>query len=470
MKILPYTEHFFRGFVLLGLLVIASNCTDDKETPFPVSAQFTQLALSFAENEGEHIIDLRLSNPAVADGQIVLNASAYTTSCFVTEPATELGQIKIPVQKGRALFQFKISPVDNNVLDGCKVIKFSLGSLPPGVGKGDVREMIISVNDDEAPVDAGFEINTMSVRENEPSGAKFDITFAAPAPADGVLLLKFQSVSRYGVDYATEPAAVSDKIFLQVSKGATSATVGIYPVNDQSFKADRNISFQIQDATGGLKVGGKDSFWFTITEDDGHQISAISAIRSMFVQEPIILKDSYIEGIVTSMSNVSAGRVVIEDATGGLPLQLPANHNLTRGDLVLVNLDNGTLHLLQGVLEVGQVATFEKLGEEGFRVNKLTLEELVQSPSGVQSQTVQISGASFSQADGNITLLGDRALSDGTRSIIVRTSDFADFGDELVPNGLVNVTGIFVNVDGQNFLYPQDLKDIKKQQFMLKRD
>lgn len=430
------------------------------------AASFTQSTVILSEKDGARTIDVSLSKPATENGEIILTATTSGGSCFVTEPATENGQIRIPVQAGRNLLHFNVSPVDNKVLDGRKLIQFSITSLTKGLRKGDTRSITVSVNDDEGPVNADFTEAGMSIRESDQAGGKINIAFASAAPTDAVLVFKFTTKAKYGVDYITAPASVSDKIFVQVAKGATSASVSVLPLNDNVFKADRNINVELYDATGGLQVGDNTSFWCTINEDDGQQISTIFEVRSMLGADGITLHDTYVEGIVTSISNVSGGRIVIEDATGALPIQLKVDNKVTRGDVILVNLDNGLLHLQQGVLEVKDVVSFQKLGEESLQVNKLSLEDLLRSTDRVQSQTVQITGVSFKQADGTTRFLGDQVVSDGNNTIIVRTIPVATFSDQPVPTGLLNVTGIFVNVDGQNYLYPQDITDIRRQGLM----
>ncbi|MEI9921569.1 MAG: DUF5689 domain-containing protein [Bacteroidota bacterium] len=443
------------------MLFVAASCQDEDPPVAEAAAQFTQSTLSFSESADQQQITLTLNIPAGSDGEIVLSTSVVNTSCFVTEPAVEAGQIKLPVKKGQALLSFTMKPVDNNALDGCKVVKFTITSVSSGLRKGVTSDLVVSVNDDESPVEASFELSGLNVRENAASGGSIDINFTSPAPADGVLIFSYETASTYGVDFITEPAAASQKIFLQVAKGATSASVKLYPVNDNLFKADRNISFHLVDATGGLRVGGNDALWCTITEDDGKMISPIAAVRSLLANDPIAIRDTYIEGIVTSITNVSTSRIVVEDASGAIQIQLQPDHSLTRGDVVLLNLDKGTLHLQQGVLEVSDITQFEKLGEETLRINKYSLEDLARSADNMQSQTVQITGVIFTQANGSATFLGDRPASDGARSIIVRTNSVADFGDQTIPGGPLSVTGIYVNLDGQSYIYPQVITDIR---------
>ncbi|MEJ0033954.1 MAG: hypothetical protein WDO15_28110 [Bacteroidota bacterium] len=106
------------------MLFVAASCQEQDDASLTeATAQFTQSTLSFQENEGQQQITLTLNVPANTDGEIVLSTSALTNSCFITSPAIELGQVKLPVKKGQAVIQFAMSPVDNNVLDGCKIIK-----------------------------------------------------------------------------------------------------------------------------------------------------------------------------------------------------------------------------------------------------------------------------------------------------------------------------------------------------------
>jgi hypothetical protein len=473
MNTLPTAKHFSRATVLIGLLSIAASCDDEKDPKTTLSAaQFTQTTLSFNENAGEQVISLWLDAPAPSNGQIVVKANAIVPACYSTLPATELGQVTLPVEAGQTAVEFRMTPTDNQSLDGTKTVKFSIASLTPGLRVGPAHELLVSVNDDESPEPVRFEEFSLNVRENTDVAGKINIVLGKPAPAAGTVVVKLQSITGYGTSYATEPAAVSDKIFVQVPKGATSATISVYPVNDQSFKPDRNINLRIIDATGGVTVGTDNEFWCAITEDDGHQIINISSVRQTYDGESIVLHgNSYIEGIVTSIDNVPGGRIVVEDATGALLLQFVTAHSLTRGDLVLVNLNYGLLRDNKGLLEVTQVSEFEKLGEEVVRINKITLDDLLRSGDRMESQTVQLTGVSFTDADGVLTFRGDQVVSDGRNTITIRTGDVADFADEIVPEGLVNVTGIVTDLgDGRYVLYPQAFQDISKQTFMIRRD
>ncbi|HZY78906.1 MAG TPA: DUF5689 domain-containing protein [Cyclobacteriaceae bacterium] len=473
MKFLPSAEHFYRIFVLVSFLAITVSCKDD-ENPEPVAsttAQFTQQTLAFLENEGEQTISLALDKPVLIDGQIVLKINTLAPQSFTTVPSGSQGQLVLPVFKGQVSVDFKIIPSDNSTLDGCKIVKFTIASMTEGLTPGSLRDLVVSVNDDEAPVAATFSFEELRVRESDPSGPAIKIDFAHPVPAEGILVIRMESTnSKYGNLYTTEPAAVGGKIFLHVDAGQTSAVVKVFPVNDTQYRPDRDIKLTIVDATGGVAVGEKNTLQCLITEDDGYQLSTISSIRAMYKDESMILHgDTYIIGVVSSIDNVAAGRIVVQDGSGALQLQLITAHQLTKGDVVLLNLNYGLLHDAFGVLEVSQVSVFEKMGNEQVPVNQMSLEELFSRGTGFQSQTIQITDLTFPEANGTLPMLGDRLATDGIRTIIVRTNASASFRDELLPDGTISVTGIFTICDGKYFLLPQDDNDIKRKMAMLKR-
>lgn len=463
MKSISLTEHFFRFSVLFFLLITVVSCKEDEQPVTSQStAQFSQSNFAFFENEGERTLSITFDKPVAADGQIVLKINTSSPSALTTVPATVHGQMTLPVVQGQAQADFKIIAADNPSLDGCKVVKFSIMTVSDGMLPGSVTELVVAVDDDESPVDADFSQASINIRENDASAATIDISFKGKAPAAGILAVKLESVSTYGVDYVTEPAAVGGMIFLHVNEGQSKASIKLTPVNNSTFKADRNINLQLLESSGGVIIGMKDSFWCTITEDDGYQISTISSIRAKFNDDKVVIHgDVYVEGIVTSIDNLTSKRIVVEDGTGAIQIHLVKEHTLTRGDLVLVNLNYGILQELKGVLEVFQVSNFEKLGQDALRSNKLTLEELFQIGSQLQSQTIQLTGVSFIDANGSSTMFGDRIVTDGIRVLIVRTNSTASFKDEVLPEGPISVTGIFTSVGGKYYLYPQEFDDIR---------
>jgi Family of unknown function (DUF5689) len=470
MKFISQPEPLVRLFVVCIFLTLVA-CSDDAETvTLQPSAQFTASTLTFVENEGEKTISILLDKPAASDGVVVLSINTVVPNSFTTIPAVDKGQILIPIEKLQTTVSFKLIPSDNLNLDGCKVVKFTILQASDGITPGSVRDLVVSVNDDEAPAEANFEISSVYLRESEPAGATVNILLNSPAPAAGELVVKIQSSVAYGSLFTTEPAPTGSKIFLHVTEGQQVASIKVFAVNDASFKTDRNVGFRIVDASGGLIPGRDVNSDVTITEDDGHQLIDINSVRSLYSKVTMILQgDRFVEAVVTSIDNTISGRVVVEDESGALPIQFTNSLHLTRGDLILINLNSALLQEFQGVLEVAQVSYVEVVGQADVRSKRMTLEQLFDSGDQFQSQTVQLMAVTFMQADGSTTMLGDRTVTDGARSVTIRTNPQASFRDELVPFGLVNVTGILTIVEGKYYLYPQEYDDIKGQKFMLKR-
>lgn len=261
------------------LISIASSCSEDKDPLSHSIAQFSESTLSINESDKAQTISIKLDRPASLDGEIILNTNAPSAGCFFTEPASFQGQIKLSVFKGQSIAFLKMSPVDNNILDGCKIVKLNIASLSEGLVKGNTNEIAISVNDDEAPAAVTFEGDNVSVRENEELGIRINLNLSHPAPADGIFVVSLQSLSVYEQDYYTKPAAIAGKVFVQVTKGSTSAAVEVSPVNDSAVKEERNIRLSLIHATGGVSINTEEFLWCTITEDDGTHLLPVISTR-----------------------------------------------------------------------------------------------------------------------------------------------------------------------------------------------
>ena len=145
MKSLPSPKHFSRSFVLFGLIASAVSCDDDNESSFSeATTQFAQSELTIAENAGEQTITLSLDNAAPIDGEVFVEINAITPACYSTTPLAELGQLKVDVSKGVRKASFKLTPTDNNNLDGLKTVKFKITTVSKGFITGTSRDLLNS--------------------------------------------------------------------------------------------------------------------------------------------------------------------------------------------------------------------------------------------------------------------------------------------------------------------------------------
>lgn len=72
----------------------------------------------------------------------------------------------------------------------------------------------------------------------------------------------------------------------------------------------------------------------------------------------------------------------------------------------------------------------------------------------MEGRVVTLSDVSFKQANGVATLQGDRTITDGKKTAIVRTESFASFCNRIIPQGKVSVIGILVEQNGQYIILP----------------
>jgi hypothetical protein len=216
------------------------------------------------------------------------------------------------------------------------------------------------------------------------------------------------------------------------------------------------IRFTLEKAEGGVQIGETKIMDLTLLDDESFPISHVEDVRGLYADEEIILDNIFIVGVVTSVAdNIGQTTTYIEDETGGIGVRLIFSHNFQRGDKLKLNLGYGLLKETKGVLEVHQVSEAEKIGTSQFSHQLMTLEELYNSEEENEGKMVVIDEITFTEADGLNTMQGDRLITDGTHSIIVRTLDHASFKDQIIPAGDMTVRGILTEVDDTFILYPQ---------------
>lgn len=453
---------FARGKIVFACAIILiaglSACDDDNEDPAsPVTVQFAVTERNVPENSGETVIALELNKPASNAGYIDISVTSAQLQRFNTLPVAIGGIIKLPVAQGQSGISFKMIPNDNTQMDGNASVEFKVEGTSDGLIAGTPRSTVITLTDDETTVQANFLLNAGHIRENKAEGLDVVIMFNGFAKAPGTIAVKFESANGiYGADFITEPAAVNGEIVLDVPKDIEYAFFRMLPVNNQSITGDRVVNFTIHEATGGLSVGAENKLEMIIMDDESYPVATVSDIRKMYIGELIILPNTLVSAVITSVpDNVYDRRIFIEDQTGGIAIRLLFENDFKRGDLILINMGYGLLKETDGILEVQQVSEADKIGEEQPNYDFMTLEELYNSTADHEGRLVLIHGVHFTDADNMKVMRGDHAISDGTRSIMVRTLDHASFANQIIPGGDYIVRGILTEVNGSFVLYPQ---------------
>ncbi len=145
----------------------------------------------------------------------------------------------------------------------------------------------------------------------------------------------------------------------------------------------------------------------------------------------------------------------IQDPTGAINLRMAVSANLTVGDSIRLSLDGASISYFNNMLQLDSVdgtKQIVKQAEEKFIEPKvLTINEI--KAGGYQAQLVQINNVQFLEnelgetwADAINLNSVNRTLQDcDNNTIIVRTSGYADFANEILPEG----NGSFIGIVGQ---------------------
>jgi len=459
-------QHRLKNFLLIAVTLVGiASCKDDDDeiiTPVPDhNIDFFASSQLIGEHAGEQIVKLTLDKPAAIDGTIKIKVAAGNPGRLTTTPAAEDGIINLPIAKDQLEIEFKVLPVNNTAVDGDETITFTLLEASKGFKLGVNKKNDIIVEDDDAVLKAHFLLNVGSIRENRNEGMDVVIVLSDfPAP-NATLSVAFESASAiYGTDFITEPAAVNGKIPLTTIAGNDYVSFHLTPINDNLINGDQRVRFTLEGTDSRIEPGDLKNMDLDIMDDESFSVYHVEDIRSLYDDENIILDDMIVVATVTSFGNVEQNTLYIEDETGGIAIRLLFQHNFSRGDRLKINLGYGLLKESNGVLTVTQVSEAEKIGISVLSYKQMTLAQLVSSQEDLEGRMIQVEGnLTFPEADGVKTMEGDRTVTDGTNTMLVRTFGHASFNGELVPGGNMMVRGIMTEVNGTFILYPQVFAD-----------
>lgn len=194
--------------------------------------------------------------------------------------------------------------------------------------------------------------------------------------------------------------------------------------------------------------------------------AVISDMKKMYQGTSLTLHANEIKGlkklcgIVVSNNaggNIPAGKVAIQDANGGILLDLGSNTDMpfAFGDSLLVSFDGAVLERKNGMLQISGLSlnTVTKVGS-GKTIDpvKMTLRSLADSFDRYESTLVSIAGADVMNVGAGDKYEGTYGLNDGSGTpgeIQLHTEATAAFAHYEIP-GMANFTGLafYHNPDG----------------------
>lgn len=248
-------------------------CACDKEAELalrPSVATFSLQTVSYSEKDGSQDIAIELSKPAKEAGTLSVVLESDVLDDFNISPAPQDGIITLQVAQGSSGVFIKVAPIDNDKLDGTKVLSFALSDATKGLQVGAANRLESTWTDDESPSIVSFALERGSVMESSSTGGVVTLQLSHAALGDGSIEIDFSgSQGSYGVDFTTIPEAVNNIIVVPVQAGSAVLSFTIDPLNDALYNAERKIYFKINSVSSSvLELGARSSYEFTISDDE----------------------------------------------------------------------------------------------------------------------------------------------------------------------------------------------------------
>lgn len=187
------------------------------------------------------------------------------------------------------------------------------------------------------------------------------------------------------------------------------------------------------------------------------QILTIQQLRDLFAGEAITFTEEYsVFGVVTAdeTSGNLFRNVYVEDGEAAINLRLQASGGLYQGDSIRIYLPGTVLNIFSGMMQLDNVSSIDNVIKQKTGVNvapqTVTVNDITPELQGklIKLENVEFVGAELNQtfADAINLANANRTLTDCDGNIvIVRTSGFANFANQLIPEG----NGSIIAVVGQ---------------------
>ncbi len=211
-----------------------------------------------------------------------------------------------------------------------------------------------------------------------------------------------------------------------------------------------------------LMAGCKDEALDTPPLNEAGGTLTVNALRDLFLGQPVRFEENMVVYATVSMDESSGNiyrNIFVQDETAGINVRMNFASNLRQGDVVRLALKGSVLSSYNNMLQLDSVEFGKNLIRQGITATiepeTVSITDIL--AGGYQARVVRLDEVQFSIADvgrpfANVAdgFSENRSLTDcNNNSIIVRTSPFASFGNELVPEGngsLVAVVSQFGNV------------------------
>lgn len=287
---------------LVALYVFALlSCDNDplneeRNNSQKISVQFETAAKEIIENAVEETLTIKFSQPALTDAILTLKAGNDFSEALSTNPVVEEGFIKIQILEGDVAAQIKLSPINNNIKDGHRVVNLSLTGLPFQFITGANNSINITIKDDETTGPhvesaANFVDQDVVLDESNSTGIEYQIHLSKSVAIDSEIKITLSSDNGvYDLHYTTQPVAENNVLTLPVSAGLNVIGFKVIPVANTQITGELKIKLTISQTAGSITKGNNLDQTITIKDDElsqkpkGYEVTAGNTVLKKFYE------------------------------------------------------------------------------------------------------------------------------------------------------------------------------------------
>jgi hypothetical protein len=458
--------------LLLGIMFGLLACSEEPDVlenprnPAASRLDFVQDNISLSEKAAPLTLKIDIQPAAREAGEVTLRlgGDADYGSHFSTTPAAEDGLITLAVEKGQSTLELLLTPLFRDAQEDDHLISLSIESTSGIFQKGNKFMARVNLQDEastqepEPPVPAtiSFTDSLFSVSEADAEGVEISLQIEGDVQHSGLLMLNVKPTPGriYGTHFSTSPAVVLGQITLDIVPGMEEVSFRVYPVNDYFLKENYEIKISIASVSEGIQAGEISQLRLTVEDDDEPQVEThtIAEVRARFEQfngNFYFPQDYFVEGIVTSGSNVSSEKVLyLQDETAGIFLNFTQEPMLKAGDKVVLNLKGGEGYYVNEQRAIRSIADITgTVVAEGQVVHPLEVRLSELDPQLHQGRLLMITDVEFPDANGQRTFDGSNRIVQDGNSAYVKTYESYAHKNMVLPSGKKTVVGILGDWD-----------------------
>jgi len=450
------TNRFIRLIVYHAFFVGALSCTPDEINPeeiLPSKISFKQAQYIINSEDDSILISLDLSSSLAANGfvEVALLGDLLYDQEYTTIPRALNSKILLELTKGLQTTSFIVAR-NALAINEEKTLLLSLNRPSSGIVLGNLTTASIKfMHHVDTLNEVNFSAEEASISEDNAEGLTVGINLSAQTSKSESLkiLMSISDNKVYGTHFYTTPHPVLNEISLEIPPQTNSTTFKIFPIDDQMLLVDYQVTFTIVETTDGIHAGAQNSFIATIKEDDQavgetHSISKVRAQFENHENDWFIATDYFIEGVITSGTNVLDNKTAyIQDETGGILIRFFTPNTLKLGDKIRLNLINGTGRIINDQKSIDGLSPGNKiLLRENIVVEAETITVAQFHSGNYEGKRVKLENVEFINADGVVTFAGSHIISQNGATAVVMTYPSASFSTTPLPVGNVSVSGI----------------------------